>query len=343
MAVSLKPLNRQTMVITGATSGIGLVTARQAAEQGAKVVLAARSQEDLQNVEQELAAKGSQVAVVAADVGSIEEVKRIAEMAMASFGGFDTWVNDAGLSIWGRLHEIPEVDHRRLFETNFWGMVHGSLEAAAHFRQRAGQGSYGGAIINLGSLASDQAFPLQGMYCASKHAIKGFTDALRIELEEEGLPVSVTLIKPAGIDTPFPEHAGNYMKEAAKLPPPIYRPEEVAHAILHAAVHPERDIYVGSASKIMSVSNRVMPRVNDMAQETLMVGAQKGKGPARSDRQGSLYHAGRGLSERGGNSPWARPSVYTRARLHPWVTAAVLTAAGITVAGVLGATAGRSR
>src|SRR4029079_1622040 len=103
------------------------------------------------------------------------------------------WVNNAGTSIFGKLEEISEDDHRRLFDINFWGLVSGSLVAAKHLRRR------GGAIINLGSVASDNALPLQGMYSATKHAIKAFTDALRMELEAEGAPVSVTLIKPTSI------------------------------------------------------------------------------------------------------------------------------------------------
>src|SRR5439155_6660231 len=114
-------------------------------------------------------------------------------------------------------------DHQRLMQTNFWGVVHGSTVAARHLRERGG-----GAIINLGSIVSDRAIPLQGMYSASKHAVKGYTDALRMELEEEGAPIAVTLVKPAGINTPFPRHAKNYMEREATLPPPVYAPEVVA-------------------------------------------------------------------------------------------------------------------
>jgi NAD(P)-dependent dehydrogenase (short-subunit alcohol dehydrogenase family) len=204
MAVSLKPLNNQTLVITGASSGIGLSTAQKAAAAGAKVVLASRNEQALAGIVREIEAKGGQAIYVVADVSKREDVQRIADTAIEKFGGFDTWVNDVGVSIWGRIEQVSDEDHRQLFETNFWGLVYGSTIAAAHLKKR------GGALINLGSVASDQAIPLQGMYCASKHAIKGFTDALRMELEEEGAPISVTLIKPAAIDTPFPQHAKNY-------------------------------------------------------------------------------------------------------------------------------------
>ena len=105
-------------------------------------------------------------------------------------------------------------------------------------------------LINVGSVASDLAFPFQGLYATSKHAVKGFTDTLRMELIAEGAPVSVTLVKPTSIDTPLPQRARNYMDREPTLPPPIYPPEEVANAILHAAVHPQRDIFVGGGGKL---------------------------------------------------------------------------------------------
>jgi hypothetical protein len=131
---------------------------------------------------------------------------------------------------------------QRLFQTNYWGVVHGSLEAVKHMKTRGG-----GAIINLGSELSDHAVPLQGIYAASKHAVKAFTDSLRMELEKESAPIAVTLIKPAAIDTMFVAHAKNYMDKEPSLPPPVYAPELVAKAILYAAQHPKRDVFVGGA------------------------------------------------------------------------------------------------
>src|SRR5436305_7369106 len=239
----LKKLSEQTIVITGASSGIGLVTARMAAKQGARLVLAARSEEALRQLVDEIRTEGGEAVYVVADVGHEDDVLRIRDAAMRSFGGFDTWVNNAGVSIYGRVLDVSLADHRKLFETNYWGLVHGSRIAAEHLKQR------GGAIINVGSSLSDRAIPLQGTYCASKHAVKGFTDALRMELEEEGAPISVTLIKPSAIDTPYKDHAKNYLPQEPKNPPPVYAPETVAHAILRAATHPVRDVFVGGAAK----------------------------------------------------------------------------------------------
>lgn len=334
MALKLKPLNEQTMVITGGTSGIGLSTARQAAARGARLVVAARSEPDLRQLEEEINQKGGQCVAVVADVGDRAQVRQIAEAALSRFGGFDTWVNNAGVSIWGRLDKVSDEDSRQLFQTTFWGIVNGSLVAIEELKRR------GGALINLGSLASDRAFPLQGMYCAAKHAVKGFTDTLRLELEEQGAPVSVTLIKPAGIDTPFPEHAKKYQQEEAVLPPPVYMPDDVADAILYAATRPSRDLYVGGASRFLSSMGRIAPRATDRMMEATMFDSQKGDRPARN-RAGSLHQAGHGLRERGDHPGFVHHSLYTRAALHPWLTGLVLGAAGVAVAGAIGAAAGR--
>jgi NADP-dependent 3-hydroxy acid dehydrogenase YdfG len=195
-----KTLDQQTIVITGASSGIGLTTARMAIARGARVVLAARSADVLAQIVSEL---GPRAVHVVADVGSRAAVQAVADKAIATFGGFDTWVNVAGLTVYGPLWAISEEDHERLIRTNFWGTVNGSLVAAAHLRHR------GGVLINVGSIGSDLAFPFQGLYAASKHAVKGFTDTLRMELIAERAPVSVTLVKPASINTPLPDRARN--------------------------------------------------------------------------------------------------------------------------------------
>lgn len=314
MAISLKPLDQQVIVITGASSGIGLATARAAAAKGARLVLAARNGEALADIERQINEAGGQATHVVADVGRREDVRRIADRALERFGGFDTWVNNAGIAIYGRLAEVSEEDSRRLFDTNFWGVVSGSLVAAEHLR------SQGGAIINIGSELSDVAIPMQGMYATSKHAVKGFTDALRIELEEEHAPVSVTLVKPAGINTPYVEHAKNYMDAEPTLPPPVYAPEEVARAILYAATHPRRDIYVGAASKFGSVMNRIAPGLADRASAAMMSGLQRIDEPARH-RADALYEAGDDGRVHGPYQGHVmRSSLYTRATMHPVFT-----------------------
>ncbi|NML64576.1 SDR family oxidoreductase [Hymenobacter sp. RP-2-7] len=322
MSVKLKPLHQQVLVITGATSGIGLATARQAAKAGARLVLAARSANDLETVAREL---GGHVATVVADVADPVAVAHIADTARSHFGGFDTWVNNAGVGMWGKIEQGNLADFKRLYDTNLWGVVNGSLEAIKFLKQ------HGGALINLGSVASDVAIPFQGMYASSKHAIKGFTDALRIELGQDKAPVSVTLIKPAAINTPFPAHARNYLPEQPTLPPPVYAPEEVGSAILHAASHPVRDIYVGGGGKMMSVMNKYAPGTVDWLASKTSAQQQVHPGTRARHPEGSLQRpTAPHLKARGDYEGHTLKTYYTPASLHPVV-------AGLVAATTLGA------
>jgi short-subunit dehydrogenase len=282
MAVKLKPLDQQVIVITGASSGIGLATARTAAKGGAKVVLASRSEETLDHVVKEITEAGGEAIYVPCDVGVRQEVERVAEQAISRFGRIDTWVNNAGVSIYGKLDEVSEEDFRKLFDTNFWGVVSGSLIALKHLR------TTGGAIINLGSEVSEAVVPLQGMYSASKHAIKGFTDAMRVEVEEvDKLPVSITLIQPSATDTPFPQNAKNYMDKEPKLPDPMDDPQDVADAILEAAVTPTRHKKVGATSKVNTFVAKIAPSLGDKMAAKQAANQQYEEPPR--DREGSLY------------------------------------------------------
>jgi short-subunit dehydrogenase len=327
MNVKLKKLSEQVVVITGASSGIGLVTAREAARRGARLVVAARAEEALRELVEEIRGAGGEAEYVVADVGREEDVWNVAKTAHERFGGFDTWINNAGISIYGRLLDHSTEDMRRLFDTNFWGVVYGSQVAAIHLRR------HGGALINVGSTVSDRAIPMQGLYSASKHAVKGFTDALRMELEAEGAPVSVTLVKPGSIDTPFPEHAQNLMEKEPTLPPPVYAPEAVAEAILHCAEHPVRDVFVGAGGKALSVMDKYMPRLGDKVMETFFIEGQKMDAPPRHPEDHGLYRPSGELKERGGRPPYvSESSLYTRATLHPLVTGALVFGAGLAVA-----------
>ena len=258
MKATLKPLDQQVIVITGASSGIGLATALRAAEQGAKLVLVARSKRALDSIVNDIQSKGGDAVSIACDVADRAQVEAVAKTALDRFGRIDTWINNAGVAIYGRLDEVEDADNRRLFETNFWGVVYGSLAALPHLR------AHGGALINVGSEASEDVVPLLGIYSASKHAVKGFTDALRVEIERvDEAPVSITLIQPSAVDTPFPQHARNYQEEEAKLPTPRIEPEEVADAILDAAASPARSKKVGAVSRLSTTMAKLATGVSD--------------------------------------------------------------------------------
>jgi len=333
MGIKLKRIEDQVVVITGASSGIGLATAKMAAQQGARVVLAARDGDGLASARVEIEGSGGRAITVIADVSVYEDVRSVARRAIEAFGGFDTWINNAGLSIYGPIEEVPVEDARRLFDVNYWGVVHGTLTAVAHLKDR------GGAVINLGSVTSDQAVPLQGHYSASKHAVKAFTDALRMELEKEDAPVSLTLIKPGAIDTPFPEHARNYMEAEPKHPAPVYDPSVVAEAIIFCAEHARRDLIVGGGGKMTSALHNV-PRVADRYMGATMFTGQKMRRPSRREREDSLYEPQGGGRERG-NYPGSvrKRSLYTMSSMHRVAT--MLSAAAVGAGVVLAARRGR--
>jgi short-subunit dehydrogenase len=228
------------------------------AQKGATLVLAARSVDALERDVNACKAAGVRAIAVEADVSKRDDMQKIAAAAIAEFGRIDTWVNNAGVSIYGRLDEVSEKDSRRLFDVNFWGVVNGSLTALPYLQENAG------ALINVGSEVSDAVAPLQGMYSASKHAVKGFTDALRVEIEEvDKSPISITLIQPTAVNTPYPQHARNYMDDEPALPTPQIDPTQVAQAIIDAAESPTRDVKVGAMSKMNTLMFKILPSLAD--------------------------------------------------------------------------------
>jgi NAD(P)-dependent dehydrogenase (short-subunit alcohol dehydrogenase family) len=335
MRLTLKPLDEQVMVITGASSGIGLVTAKQAARRGVCVVLAARNESDLQDAAHAIRRTGGRAAVAVADVSDPAHVEAIAETALREFGRIDTWVNNAAVSMYGRLTELPIEDLRRQMDVNYWGQVYGSRVAVRHLRHG------GGALINVGSALSDRAIPLQGGYCAAKHALKAFTDALRMELEEEGVPIAVTLVKPASIDTPFFEKARTYLGVEPQPVPPVYAPEVVSEVILHAAQHPLRELIAGGSGAKLSGA-RFAPRLADLYMERWTFDSQRTEKPTngRADNLHAPVADDGGECGRNWSGHTRRSSVYTKACLHP---ARAARAAGILVgAAVVCAVACRS-
>lgn len=311
MHIDLKPLAQQTIVITGASSGIGLTTAQEAAKRGANVVLVARSADTLREEVQKLKARGLKADYVVADVGERENIRKVIDTVVERHGGFDTWVNNAGVGIYASLEETSDEDHHKIFQTNYWGLVYGTLEALKHLKPK------GGAIINIGSISSDMPAPILSAYTASKHAVKGFNDSLRLELMHEGAPVALTLIKPSGIHTPFGDHAVNYMDHASKVPPPVYHPRVVARAILHAAEHKTREILVGEAGAAQVGLAKFFPRLADkLFSRAFYLTAIDWDREAKHEQ--ALHEPGGGGKRLGDqDSIPIRVSPYTEAQKHP--------------------------
>jgi NADP-dependent 3-hydroxy acid dehydrogenase YdfG len=232
MAAKLKGLYDQVIVLTGASSAVGLCTAQLASRAGAKLVLVARNTRALESLVSMIGSTGGDAMSLAADVSVRDEVTAVAKAAVERFGRIDTWVNNAGISIYGRLDEVSEAESRHLFDINFWGVVNGSLAALPHLLRT------GGALVNVGSEAPGAALPMQGMYASSKHAVRGFTEALRAEFgQADHAPVAIALVQPvaAGGSCAHAEGAEE-AGEGWDMPATVFDPMELAQAILLAAV-----------------------------------------------------------------------------------------------------------
>ena len=250
-----KPLNEQTIVLTGASSGFGREAALTFGRRGAKVVLAARDEGALGEVAREIEAHGGSALVVPTDVADWEQVQALAKAAFDKYGRIDTWINDAGVGIAGLIADVDVADYQRLVQVNLMGTIHG-VKAALPYMRQAG----GGAFINIGSVAGVRTFPLQTVYSATKHGVKSFTEGLRLELQREPGEYHVTYIAPAAINTPF------FSDAKAKLggvqvaaPAPVYEPQVVAESIVFAAENPRRDIFVGGGGKLFDILQRISP------------------------------------------------------------------------------------
>ena len=316
----LKKLSDQVIVITGASSGIGRATARMAAQRGARVVLTSRSAEALAAAAAEIQQANGTASWVAADVTVPRELEAVAAAAEREHGRIDTWVNNAGISAYGAIEQLGLDDMRRVMDVTFWGVVNGTRAALPLLRKN------GGALLNIGSEVSSTPVPLQGPYVAAKHAVLGFTEVLRLELEKDGAPVSVTLIQPGSIDTPFFRHSKSVTGREPAPPPPVYAPEMVAEAILRCAEHPQRNVIVGGGARAMIGLRRAAPRLTDWLFERTLFSSQQGDRLARA-YEGSLYEPSGPSSVHGGFGG-RRLSLYTSAALNPWMSTLAVLAVG---------------
>ena len=272
--MELKPLDRQVVVVMGASSGIGRVAALRAAARGAKVLAAGRDVAALESLRGEV---GEGLEVTVADVADPEQVERVARRAVEQWGGIDTWAHVAGVAEYARFEDITPEEFRRVIDVTLLGPVWGARAALPHLRRQ------GGALVVVSSDLAKRSFPLTSSYCAAKHGVDGFLESLRLELQHEKAGVAVTQILPAAVATPFFEHARTRLGVRPSGPPPVYSPETVAAAILHAAEHGGRDVAVGSAAKLQRALQRGSPRVMDAFARTTAFRLQRSaepKGPA---------------------------------------------------------------
>jgi short-subunit dehydrogenase len=310
-----RPLREQVVVVTGASQGIGRETALLMARRGASVVVGARNEEALRTLATEIQQSGGQVETVVADVARYSDIERIADRAIERFGRIDTWVNNAAVSVYARLEELEPDELDRVVQVNLLGQMYGSKVAVARMKSRGP-----GTIINVGSALSERAVPLQSAYVATKHGIAGFTEALRLELEETSPEIDAILILPSSINTPLFNFARSKIGVMPMPVPPVYEPRVVAEAIAHAAQHGGREIVVGGWGKLLIIGQRLSATLLDryMVQGRRLETQQATDRP--DDRRDNLFEPSTGPgSTRGEFGAGAKPvSIYTRElELHP--------------------------
>jgi NAD(P)-dependent dehydrogenase (short-subunit alcohol dehydrogenase family) len=281
------------VVITGASSGIGRATARAFAGTGAGLVLCARAGERLEEVEAECAQAGARVVAVEADVSRPEDVVLLAQRAIEVFGGFDVWVNNAGVIAFGRIDETPAEDHEQVIRTNLCGCLFGAREAVRHFRARGR-----GIVIDVSSLVSHLGQSLSTAYTASKWGVNGLGQALRAELADAS-GIHVCTVMPAYIDTPLFEHGANYTGHEAKPVSPVYPPERVAQAIVGLVDRPQAEIMVGDVGRVLAASHAVMPELTNRMMAGQIESWQFTDRP-RGPSSGNLHLAGGDTAVAGG-------------------------------------------
>ena len=310
---SLKPVSEQVVVVMGASSGIGRATAARFAAEGAQVVASARGEAGLHSLVEQIRAAGGEVGAEVADVTDPEQMERVAARAVAEYGRLDTWVHLAGVALFAPFERITPEEFRRVVDVNLLGQVHGARAALPHLKRE------GGALIHVSSMGAKRGVPLQTAYIAAKHGIDGFVETLRMELARERVPVSVTNVMPATINTPLFDQARTKIGVKPVAPPPVYQPSVVVDAILHAARHPARDVVVGGAAQALITGQKIAPRLLDALLIRFGFEAHDTGQPKAEDAPDNLFAPLDAFStvEDGFGDSALRRSVYTSLQRHP--------------------------
>lgn len=256
--MQLKPINQQVVAVVGASSGIGRDTALKFARRGAKVVVAARSESGLSSLVREIQSFGGEAIAVVADVSDFNQVKAIADKTVVQYGRLDTWVHVAATGVIAPFEKITPEEFQRVINVTLMGQVYGAMVALPYLKQEGR-----GALIHVSSMEGRRSLPLQSPYCAAKHGLEGFLEALRVELQHEGLPISVTSILPAVINTPFYNNMRTKLGVKPTGIPPYYQPDLVSDAILYTAENPTRDFIVGDVGRMLDLLQRFSPELVD--------------------------------------------------------------------------------
>jgi len=285
MGTKQKPLREQVVVVFGASSGIGRITALRFAQSGAKVVVSARSEEGLSSLVHEIESSKGSAFAFPADASDFEQVRALAAAAAQQYGRIDTWVQVAGVGIYAPFERTSPEEYQQIIDVDLLGVMHAAKAALPYLT-----GSGSGVFLPVSSVEAVRPLPFHSAYAAAKHGVHGFVQALRLELEHERVPVRITEIQPASINTPFFSDAKTKIGVKPTGLPPIYPPEMVAEAILHAATHEDsNEVIVGGAGKAMAVGQRVSPRLMDKMIGAVGFRGQKTTKPKSDSAPNNLY------------------------------------------------------
>jgi NAD(P)-dependent dehydrogenase (short-subunit alcohol dehydrogenase family) len=274
----------KTVVITGASAGIGRATARAFARAGARVALIARGRERLDAARREIEADGGRAWIVPADVAEWNEVEAAAETIERECGPIDVWINNAMATVFSPVADITPAEFKRATDVTYLGTVHGTLAALNAMRRRNR-----GTIVQVGSALAYRAIPLQAPYCAAKFAVRGFTDALRTELLHDKSAIRLTMVQLCAFNTPQFDWARSHIAKRAQPVPPIFQPEVAADAIVWAAAHPRRERWVGWPTVQTILGQMIAPGLLDRLLARIGYSGQLTDEPAPHDRAGNLF------------------------------------------------------
>ena len=321
-----RALSGQVVVVTGASSGVGRAIARAFGRARSRVGLIARTREALENAAREIHEGGGEALVLPLDVSDARAVQQAADEVAAKWGRIDTWVNDAMVSVFSPVSQTTPEEYRRVTEVNYLGTVHGTLAALRHMRA-TGEGT----IIQIGSALVYRSIPLQSAYCASKAAIRGFTDSLRCELVHEKSRIRVTMLQLPAVNTPQFEVVRTRLPRHPKPLPPIYQPEAIAQAVLRVAAKPVREMWLAPSAIAAIVGQRLAPGLLDRYLGRRGYEAQQTGEPVAAGRPDNLFAPLPG--DRGAHGRFdaeARPrSLEISARLRARALAVAAAAAGV--------------
>ncbi len=275
---------RPTVVITGASAGIGRATAIEFARHGWNVGLIARGRDGLEGARADVVRAGGEALVLPADTADFEALKSAADRAVAEWGAIDVWVNCAMVTVYSPVREMRPEEYRRVTEVTYLGYVHGTLAALEHMRPRNA-----GTIVQVGSALAFHGIPLQSAYCAAKFAIRGFTESLRTELLEEHSHVRVTMVHMPSVNTPQFLWARSRLARRPQPVPPIFQPEAVAPAIYKAARTAPRQLLVGRSTVETVFGNALAPGLLDRIMAKAAGKGQKSNVAAKPNRPDNLY------------------------------------------------------